>query len=143
MSGPAPNERSAPLSIRFTASEKARLRTLAGSAPLGRYIREQALGGDARPRAARRNPVRDAEPLGRLLALLGQSRLASNLNRLAKAANQGSLPVTEEVEADLRRACSDIFEMRALLLQALGLQIIAEVKAARPDFAHAASGQVP
>lgn len=68
--------------------------------------------------------MQDAEHVGQLLALLGQSRLGSNLNQLAQAARQGSLPVTPEVEEDLRRACATIFEMRALLLRALGLQII-------------------
>lgn len=140
MSKALSGERSTPLSVRFTDSEKTRLRELAGSRPVGLYIRERALGDDAMPRMARRSPVRDAEPLGRLLGLLGQSRLASNLNQLAKAAHQGSLPVTEEIESDLCRACADVSEMRSLLLQALGLQILAE---ARPDPAEAAGGPVP
>jgi hypothetical protein len=140
MSTAPSGDRSTPLSVRFTESEKARLRELAGSRPVGLYIRERSLQGEALPRAARRSPVRDAEPLARLLGLLGQSRLASNLNQLAKAAHQGSLPVTEEVEADLRRACADVFEMRTLLLKALGLQIITDAQTLRPDFAEAAGG---
>ncbi|MGE3992572.1 plasmid mobilization relaxosome protein MobC [Pseudorhodoplanes sp.] len=72
--------------------------------------------------------MKDGEPLGRLLALLGQSRIANNLNQLAKAANQGALPVTVEVEADLRAACAEVFEMRLLLLRALGIKILDEVK---------------
>lgn len=136
-------ERSAPLSVRFTEAEKARLRDLAGSRPLGHYIRDRALQGDAEPRAARNSPVKDAEPLGRLLGLLGQSRLSSNLNQLAKAANQGSLPVTEETEADLRQACADVFEMRLLLLRALGIQIIEQANSRLPVvefFTEAAGG---
>ena len=117
-------ERSKPLSVRFTDSEKLRLKQLAGSKPVGQYIRDQALGSDSMPRAARHSPVKDAEPLGQLLGLLGGSRLASNLNQLSKAANQGSLPVTQEVEEDLRRACAEVFGMRVLLLQALGLVIM-------------------
>lgn len=143
MSTPAKaSERSAPLSVRFTDAEKARLRDLAGSKTIGQYIRDQALQGESLPRAARRSPLKDAEPLGQLLALLGQSRLASNLNQLAKAAHQGSLPVTQEVEEDLRRACSEVFEMRVLLLRALGLQIIEEIKTPLPivEFARAAGG---
>jgi hypothetical protein len=124
----APNriKPASPLSIRFTEDEKARLRVLAGSKPLGRFVRERALGAETEPRARADGPVKDAEPLGRLLALLGQSRLANNLNQIARAANQGSLPVTAEVEADLQQACAAIFEMRRLLLRALGLKIVQE-----------------
>lgn len=121
-------ERSKPLSVRFTESERVRLSELKGSKSVGEYIRDQALKGDSLPRAARRSPVKDAEPLGRLLGLLGQSRLSSNLNQIARAANQGSLPMTEETEADIRQACADVLEMRLLLLRALGIQIIDEVK---------------
>jgi len=143
MSKAPTNERSAPLSVRFTDAEKSQLRALAGARPLGQYIRDRALQGGAEPRAARLSPVKDAEPLGRLLGLLGQSRLSSNLNQLAKAANQGSLPVTEETEADLRRACADVTEMRLLLLRALGLQIMDQVKPHLPVaefFSEAAGG---
>jgi hypothetical protein len=70
--------------------------------------------------------VKDAQPLGQLLGLLGKSRLANNLNQLAKAANMGSLPVTQETESDLREACAAVFEMRLLLLKALGLKILEE-----------------
>jgi hypothetical protein len=91
--------------------------------PLGTYVRAAVLGGEAAAPAQRRaRQVHDAEPLGRLLGLLGQSRLASNLNQLAKAANQGALPLTVEVEDDLKRACADVAEMRGLLLQALGIR---------------------
>lgn len=142
MSHAPSRERATPLSVRFTNVEKARLKELAGSMPIGQYIRAQALQGDTAPRAARRSPVKDAEPLGQLLGLLGQSRLASNLNQLAKAAHQGSLPVTQEVEDDLRTACAEVFEMRVLLLQALGLQIIEDSKAPGivAEFAHVAGG---
>src|SRR5689334_15104497 len=109
MSTAPKSEQSRPLSVRFTDSEKARLKDLAGAQSIGQYIRERALHGEDLPRAARQSPIKDAEPLGRLLGLLGQSRLASNLNQLSKAAHHGSLPVTEEVESDLSRACAEVF----------------------------------
>ncbi len=127
-----PAERAAPLSVRFTDSERARLEALAGGTPLSQFIRERALGDATEARARLRQPLKDAEPLGRLLGLLGQSRLSSNLNQLAKAANQGSLPVTKEVEDDLRTACAQIFEMRLLLLRALGLKILGEASDRTP-----------
>ena len=139
MSAPA-SERSTPLSVRFTESEKAQLKALAGNTPVSLFIRERALGGEPEPRKPRPSPVRDADVLGQLLALLGQSRLASNLNQIAKAANQGSLPVTVELEADLRQACAEVFEMRFLLLKALGIQLVTEAVPVSKTFAEAAGG---
>jgi hypothetical protein len=126
-------EKAKPFSIRLTEQEKDRLREKAGGVPLGIYIRNHLLQRDASPRDERRQyPVKDAEPLGQLLAMLGQSRLASNLNQLAKAANSGSLPVTEETETDLRRACAEIAEMRQLLLRSLGIRILEQAKTPLP-----------
>jgi hypothetical protein len=62
----------------------------------------------------------DRELAGRLLAALGASRLASNLAQIAKHANLGNLFFDEATKADIRRACGDIREMRALLMEALG-----------------------
>lgn len=110
-----------PFSMRFTRQERARLDVLRGNKSLSAYIRQQLLGKDAAPRKGSGNrPVQDTEALGRVLAALGQSRLASNLNQLAKAVNSGSLPVTPETEADLAKACRDVSAMRADLLRALG-----------------------
>lgn len=136
------SERAAPLSIRFTDSEKVRLKDLAGSTPLGQYIREKVLDGASATRARVQSPVKYAEPLGQLLALLGQSRLANNLNQLAKAANQGSLPVTAEIEAELQQACAHILEMRLLLLKALGIRVFEQLKTPLPvvDFFNEAAG---
>jgi hypothetical protein len=53
--------------------------------------------------------------------MLGQSRLSSNLNQLAKAVNTGSLPVTPETERELRQAARDVMVMRRMLIDALGL----------------------
>jgi hypothetical protein len=60
--------------------------------------------------------------MAKALALLGQSRLASNLNQLAKAANIGTLPLTPDVEEDLQDACAHVWEIKALLIRALGLK---------------------
>lgn len=128
---PKPKRRAAPLSVRFSKAERDRLSELAAGRPLGLFIRERALAGQTEPRRvcrARRDPIKGGEALGRLLGLLGQSRLANNLNQLAKAANQGSLPVTKEVETELQAACAEVHEMRQLLLRALGIVILDEVK---------------
>lgn len=110
-----------PFSLRFTFDERAKLDMLRGSMPLGRYIREQLLGDDAAPRKKRgRYPVKDQEALGRVLGALGSSRLSQNLNQLARASNSGSLPVSPDVEEELRQACADVKAMREELLRALG-----------------------
>jgi hypothetical protein len=110
-----------PFSLRLTYAERARLESEAGDKPLGAYIRERLLGDDAAPRKRRGNsPVRDKEALGRVMGALGQSRLSSSLNQLAKAVNTGSLPVTPETEADLQEACRAVASMRDDLLRAFG-----------------------
>jgi hypothetical protein len=58
-----------------------------------------------------------------VLAMLGQSRLSSNVNQLAKSANSGSLPVTPETEAALLAAAAEIQDMRRLLIKALNLEL--------------------
>lgn len=119
MSNSRPAGRS--LSVRFTETERVLLRDKAGETPLGTFIRSAALGSALKVKTVRRAPLRDSEALGRVLALLGSSRLASNLNQIAKAVNFGSLPVTEETEADLRAACEAIRDMRRCLMLALGI----------------------
>ena len=90
---------------------------------LGEYIRSRLFGEDVSPRRTRgKSPVKDHEALARVLAALGASRLPSNLNQLARAANTGSLPVTPDTETALTEACETITAMRAELLQALGME---------------------
>jgi hypothetical protein len=124
-------QKASPFSIRITEAEKALLRDRAGSVPLGTFIRDQLLdAGQTCARAKRSGPIKDGEALGQLLGLLGQSRIANNLNQLAKAAHLGALPVSEETENDIREACGMVREIRQLLLAALGLKIMEEVGAA-------------
>ena len=59
--------------------------------------------------------------LALVLSELGQSRLASNINQLAKAANMGALDITPEIEKEIETACQEIQTMRALLIAALGV----------------------
>jgi hypothetical protein len=115
-------KRPAPFSLRLSAEERARLIEEAKGIPLGAYIRAKVLGS-APPVRMRRTglAVQDRQALAQVLALLGQSRLSSNLNQLAHAANIGALPLTPETEADLRESLRDVRAMRRLLLLGLGL----------------------
>jgi hypothetical protein len=67
--------------------------------------------------------VEDRQALGQALALLGKSRLSSNLNQLAHLGNIGALPFTPEVESELLEALEDIRSIRRLLMAALGLKV--------------------
>lgn len=74
-------------------------------------------------RRRRRAPQVDEKLLAEVLACLGASRIANNLNQLAKAANTGSLIVDHDTKADFKRAADDIRMMRLLLMQALGMDV--------------------
>ena len=111
-----------PFCVRLSDEEKARLRTEAGGRPLGAYVRDRLFGEAAQKRRVSRKPKVDDEALGRVLAALGQSRLSSNLNQIAKGVNTGTLLLTPDVEADVREACDAVAAMRRDLLKALGLQ---------------------
>lgn len=110
------------LSVRLTEEERRLLAERAGRQPLAAYLRDLALAKAAHGR--RRSsmaPIKDHEALARVLAALGQSRFANNLNQLAKAANIGALPVTREIDSDIRDACAAVAIMRRDLMRALGL----------------------
>lgn len=113
-----------PFSLRLTFEERARLESEAGDMPLGTYIRSRLFdrpATDRRPRQIKR-PVKDKQALASLLGELGKSRIANNLNQLAKAANSGSLPVDQDVQRAILESCDSIRAMRNLLLAALGLK---------------------
>ncbi len=119
--GEAPPKSPPPFSLRLTDAERARLESDAAGKALGAYIRERLFGEEVAPRKRGGGaPVKDHEALGRVLGALGQSRLSSNLNQLAKAVNTGSLPVTPETEAELKEACREVSALRDELLRALG-----------------------
>lgn len=111
-----------PFSIRLSQEERAQLEQEAGKLPLGEYIR-QCLFNEVvtKRRKFRKPPVKDKKLLAQLLAALGQSRLSSNLNQIAKAIHSGTLILSPEIRAMLLEACADIQAIRSLLIKALGL----------------------
>ncbi len=125
---PKAAKHSPPYSIRFTDEERAQLNRDAGTLSLATYIRLNLFcDGDpsASPRKLirkRQQPSAELAVLGHMLGGLGRSRLASNLNQLAKAANVGALPVTSDLEQELHEACEAIGQMRAELIEALGIK---------------------
>ena len=111
-----------PFSLRFTRDERAQLDKDAAGMSLGAYIRSRLFNNSLPKRRTRnKHPIKDHQELAKVLAELGRSLLANNLNQLAKAANSGSLDVTPETDKALQLACSDIRWMRHVLMTALGL----------------------
>lgn len=84
------------------------------------FLLWQAVSGE--PIRSRRFSPQDRKLLAGILAALGLSGIASNLNQLAKATYSGSLPITPETEAMLRQACAAVLWMRDALMQALGMK---------------------
>lgn len=112
-----------PFSLRLTAEERERLEAEAKGKPLGVYIRERLLGDGTAPRKLRRKPAVDHAGLAKVLGMLGQSRLANNLNQIAKAAHIGVLVVSPALIEEIEEACQDIRTMREALLSALGFPL--------------------
>ncbi len=119
---PKKHKRPAPFSIRLSAEERASLERKAGSRPLGRYIRAKLLGDDETPRKAARTPTIDYALLGQVLGMLGKSEQVSCLFLLLAAAEAERVRLGEAERQALDEACTDVREMRALLIRALGLR---------------------
>lgn len=111
--------------IRFTLWEFANLTQRAANAgmTLAVYIRHILFREQAEERKrVIRAVIKDVEAFSKLLSMLSATRIANNINQIAKATNQGMVHMSPEMEKLLRHACHAIIEMRDLLLQALGKQ---------------------
>ena len=120
-------KRAAPFSLRLTPDERARLERDAGETPLATYIKFRLFNGvpdfaSYRPRPPGGRPATDTKLIAKLLAALGDARLSSNLNQLAKHANMGTLDVSKDTEKELLAACAEVHAMRRDLVAALGLK---------------------
>lgn len=123
MSDQPSSRRPAPLSLRLTPEERLRLERDAAGQSLAAYVKTRLFDGTAGPiRTRGKFPVKDHAALSAVLGKLGQSRIANNLNGLARAAHVGALDLTPDLEAELREACAEIFAIRSLLVEALGLE---------------------
>lgn len=88
---------------------------------LSAYIRACVFAEEEKRRKRRpKNVVADRKAVAEVLALLGQSRIANNLNQLAYHANIGALEMDETKRADLEEAYDHVISIRLLLMQALG-----------------------
>ena len=115
---PKPNS---PLTLRLTPDERTRLEELAAGMTLSAYVRACVFGADTVKRKKRpKTVVEDKRAAAEALALLGQSRIASNLNQLAYHANIGLLEMGEQERADIAEANAHLSAIRTLLVSAPG-----------------------
>tara|TARA_R110002110_G_scaffold415618_1_gene652467 strand:+ start:2356 stop:2733 length:378 start_codon:yes stop_codon:yes gene_type:complete len=123
MSNRNPN-RPPPFSLRLTKKERSILESQANGEPLGSYIRSRLFHSEDSGRHSARVKSAAEEPkeLAQILALLGRSNFARNLDDLAGANRCGSLPLWPETESSLLTACDDIAEIKSLLMSALRIK---------------------
>lgn len=115
--------RPAPLSIRLSPEERARLERDARGLSLSAYVKDRIFDEASPARRTRgKAPVKDHQALAQLLALWGASGMSRHLDDLANAANAGALDMSPETEDLIVQACAEVFAMRGLLLKALGLK---------------------
>lgn len=110
-----------PVTLRLTPGERRRLEELADGMTLSAYIWACVFAKEERRRKRRpKSTVEDKRAIAEALALLGQSRIASNLNQLAYQANIGVLIAGDEEKAQIAEANAHLVAIRALLMRALG-----------------------
>ena len=116
--------RSSPrITLRLTQDEAEQLAFLSAGMSVSAFVRQRVFGeGADKPKPSRRyyRPVADRQALAQALALLGQSRIANNLNQLAYHAHLGTLPVDDETAARIDEAYAFVVSLREALLAALG-----------------------
>lgn len=111
------------VTLRLREEELLRLQILSKGMSVSAYIRKCVFGNDAAPRKRRTyTPVADQEALGRILSMLGQTRIANNLNQIAYNANCGTLIIDEATEEEIKETCAYIAFMRVKLIEALGIK---------------------
>jgi len=110
------------ITLRLTEEENAKLRQLCEGMTVSAYIRQRLFGEDTARRKRRSYvPVKDQATMAQLLGLLGDSRIANNLNQLAFHANTGTLLIDDQTTNQINEAYAHVLTMRAELVKALGL----------------------
>lgn len=113
--------KTAPVTLRLTEAERKRLVELADGMTLSTYIRACLFAKEEKRRKRRAGSVvADKKAVAEALALLGQSRIANNLNQLAYQANIGALRIEDRERAMIDEAYGYVLSIRTLLVAALG-----------------------
>ena len=114
--------RPSPLSIRLSEEERATLEHAASGQSLNSYVRGRLFNDKSSIRKRGNAPVKDYEALARALSLLGRSDIQTRLAALLLALEQQNLVASEQTKRDIQQACTDVKEVRAALVSALGLK---------------------
>ena len=111
------------ITLRLTDEEYQRLTTAAEGVSVSAYVRKSLFGKHVTLRKTRaRTPVENEKALAAILAKLGDSRIANNLNQIAYHSNCGSLLLDEQTDCEIKEACARIAWIRTQLIEALGLK---------------------
>jgi len=102
--------------IRLTDDERSMLDEQAGNEHVSTWARDVLLGQKAQKRRVSRKPKANDRNVALVMALLGDQRIASNLNQLAKHANMGTLDFDDEVLEQIQEACAAMIAVRNHLL---------------------------
>lgn len=110
------------ITLRLTEEEDAKLRQLCEGMTVSAYVRQRLFGENIARRKRRSHvPVQDQASMARVLGMLGDSRIANNLNQLAFHANTGTLLIDDQTTDQINEAYEHICFMRDELIKALGL----------------------
>lgn len=108
-----------PITFRPTDEERAMLKHEAAGMSQSAYIRKCVFGTKTSKRAV---PEADRMLIAQILARLGETRIANNLNQIAYHANCGSLVLDDLTIEEINEACLEVAWIRTHLIEALGLK---------------------
>ena len=113
-----------PFTMRLNPQEREKLAQLAQDMNMSQAAFIRAKVFDGLPLKQKKIAATlDHQTLAKLLMMLGESRIANNLNQLAKHANCGTLELdSKELEAQINESYEAVIWMRQTLLQSLGLK---------------------
>ena len=98
------------------------MRQLCEGMTVSAYVRQRLFcDGVARRKRRSHVPVQDQQALAQVIGLLGETRIANNLNQLAYHANTGTLLIDEQTTSQIKESYDLVCFMRDSLIEALGL----------------------
>lgn len=111
-------------SLRISEKQKLLLQQRAKSHGLSvsAYGRMMLLSETIEDRARMLADAASDKELAQILAVLGQTRIANNLNQIAKAINTGTLIISPDVIKQINESYDTVLWIRATLIKALGLK---------------------
>ena len=110
------------LSVRLSDAELTELRAAAGSKTLSDHLRDRLFDKGRRTQRKPRRALRaDTAALGQILGAIGRSRVAANVEQLARDARSGALLLDDVTARQIAEAHAEIRDIRERLIAAMGL----------------------